>query len=106
VGTAAWFGQLRRRDAWIARQRGFGHGAGRNGRLYGAVTTATLPRVANPGTTRGGLAADRRAPHVCAFSFLEILKNSFPHKKSRYKVKKNLRNFLKVGNQVWNTFHH
>jgi hypothetical protein len=65
-----------------------------------------LPRAANPGAARGGLAADKRAPHVSVFPFSEILKNSCPHKKNRYKVRKNLRKFLKVGNHIWNTFHH
>jgi hypothetical protein len=58
------------------------------------------PRAANLGAARGGLAAGRRAPHVSAFPFSEILKNGFPHKKNSYKERKNLRKFLRVGNQI------
>jgi hypothetical protein len=61
---------------------------------------AVPPRAANLGAARGGLAASRRAPHVSAFPFLEILKNGFPHKKNSYKERKNLRKFLRVGNQI------
>jgi hypothetical protein len=67
-------------------------------RLYGTGAMALPPRAANPGVARGGLAADKRAPYVSDFPFSEILENSFPLKKNRYKVRKNLRKFLKIGN--------
>jgi hypothetical protein len=60
--------------------------------------TVVPRRAANPGTARGGLADDRRAPPICAFPFFEILKNSLPHKKNSNKVRKNLRKFLRAGN--------
>jgi hypothetical protein len=75
-------------------------------RLYGTGAMAVPPRAVNPGAVRGGLAADTRARRVSAFPFSEILKNGFPHKKNSYKERKNPRTFLRVGNQIWNTFHH
>jgi hypothetical protein len=74
---------------------GFGHGM----HLWRGAT-AVLPRAANPGATCGGLAADRRASPISAFLFSEILENSFLHKKNGYKERKNLRKFLRVGNQI------
>jgi hypothetical protein len=68
--------------------------------------TVVPRRAANPGAAHGGLAADRWAPPVSAFHVSEILKNSLPHKKNSNKVRKNLRKFLRVGNQIWNTFYH
>jgi hypothetical protein len=58
------------------------------GRLYGAGVTAVPPRVANPGAVHGSLAADKWTPHVSAFPFSKILKNSFSHKKNGCKVSK------------------
>jgi hypothetical protein len=98
IALSAWHAQTREE----LRTRG----PVRTGRLYGVGATAMPPRAANPGAVRGGLANDKRAPHVSTFPFSEILKNSFPHKKNRYKLRKNLRKFLKVGNRIWNTFHH
>jgi hypothetical protein len=94
-------------SAWRARTQEelWTRGPVKMGHLYGTGTMAVPPRAANPGAARGGVAADKRAPHVSAFPFSEILKDSFPHKKNRYKVRKNLRKFLKVGNLIWNTFH-
>jgi hypothetical protein len=61
--------------AWHARTRGRSEREPvGTGSLYGAGATAMPPRPANPG-------ANKRAPHVSAFPFLEILKNSFPQKK-------------------------
>jgi hypothetical protein len=77
-----------------------------------AVRTRLIPRTRH----RPGQPIRARRPmtewltggsHSSAlFPFSKILENSFPHKKNRYKVRKNLRKFLKVGNQIWNTFHH
>jgi hypothetical protein len=53
---------------------------------------------------RATLWLTRWVPLVSPFPFSEILENSFSHKKNRYKVRKNLRKFRKVGNQIWNTF--
>jgi hypothetical protein len=75
-------------------------------RLYRTGAIAVPPWAANPGAARGGLAADRRAPHVSAFPFLKILKNGFLHKKNRYKERKNPKKILRIGKQIWNTFHH
>jgi hypothetical protein len=47
-----------------------------------------LTREANPGVVRGGLAADRRAPHDSTFPFSEILKNGLLHKNNSYKERK------------------
>jgi hypothetical protein len=58
-------------------------------------------------TSRPGIglrATDPRAPHVSGFQFSEKLKNLFPHKKNRYKVRKNLEKIKEVGNPIWNTF--
>jgi hypothetical protein len=88
-----------------ARQRRDAQTAGRRLRIapaWNELWTARRLYVA----VRGGLAADRRAPPVSAFPFSEILENGFPHKKNSYKESKNLRKFLRVGNQIWNTFHH
>jgi hypothetical protein len=63
------------------------------------------PRAANLGAVHGGLAADKRAPHVSPFPFVRNTQNSFPPKKNTYKVRKNLRKFVMVGNEIWNTFH-
>jgi hypothetical protein len=58
-------------------------------------------------TARGGLAADRRAPLVNIFPFFRNTRNwPSAQKKMATRRGKNLRKFLKVGNQIWNTFHH
>jgi hypothetical protein len=62
------------------------------------------PQPANPGEARGSLAADRQAPHISAFPISENFKNLLSTQENRYKVRKNLRKFLRVGNQIWNTF--
>jgi hypothetical protein len=77
-----------------------GHGAPL---WHGAI--AVPPRAANPGAVRGGLAADMR-PHMSAnFKYQKNLKISSPHKKNRYKVRKNLKKLMVVVNPIWNTFH-
>jgi hypothetical protein len=74
------------------------------GRLYGAGVIAVPPRAANPGKARGGLAADRR-PHMSVnFKYQKNSKNSSPHKKNRYKVRKNLGKLMEVGNPIWRNF--
>jgi hypothetical protein len=66
-------------------------------------TRAPPSRPANHGVASGDRVADWWVPHISPFS---ILKNIFLHKKNRYIVRKHLTKFLKVGNQIWNTFHH
>jgi hypothetical protein len=44
-------------------------------------------------------------PATAIFQFLKTSKITFLHKKNRYKVRKNLRKFMEVGNEIWNTFH-
>jgi hypothetical protein len=39
------------------------------------------------------------------FQFQKTSQITFPHKKNRYKVRKNLRKFMEVGNEIWNIFH-
>jgi hypothetical protein len=56
-----------------------------------------------PGTEETPLTG---GPHVSAiFQFQKTSKITFPHKKNRYKVRENLRKFMEVGNDIWNTFH-
>jgi hypothetical protein len=43
---------------------------------------AVPPRAANPGAARGGLATDRRPPHVSEFQISEKPENFLPHKKN------------------------
>jgi hypothetical protein len=38
------------------------------------------------------------------FQFQKTSKITFPHKKNRYKVRKNLSKFMEVGDEIWNTF--
>jgi hypothetical protein len=46
-----------------------------------------------------------REPHTSVVSKLsEKLKNLFPHKKNRYKVRKNLEKIKEVGNLIWSNF--
>jgi hypothetical protein len=96
--------------ARTAGRGGFGQRRGDTGPVgHGAPlwrgVTAVLPRAANLGTARGGLAADMR-PHMSAnFKYQKNSKNSSPHKKNRYKVRKNLGKLTEVGNLIWNTFH-
>jgi hypothetical protein len=86
--------------AWRLRTEARGHGA-----PLWRGTTAVPPRAANPGAARGGLAADMR-PHMSAnFKYQKNSKISSPHKKNRYKVRKNLEKLMEVGNPIWNTFH-
>jgi hypothetical protein len=73
-----------------ARTRGRSAGQTRASLWCGA--TAVPPRAANPGAARGGLATDRRPPHVSEFQISEKPENFLPHKKNRYKVRKNLGN--------------
>jgi hypothetical protein len=68
-------------------------------------TRAAPPRPANQGVASGDRVAYRWVP-LASFPFPEIPKNRFPCKKYVYKVRKNLRKFLKVVNKIWNTFYH
>jgi hypothetical protein len=68
--------------------------------------TAVPPQAANPGAAHGGLATDRRPPHVREFQISEKPEDFLPHKKNRYKVRKNLGKLMEVGNHIWNTFHY
>jgi hypothetical protein len=58
--------------------------------------------TSGPGT--GLRATDQRAPHVRGFQISGKLKNLFPHRKNRYKVRKNLRKIMEVGNKIWSNF--
>jgi hypothetical protein len=86
--AAALLAEEQRRDR-IARRRGvlryrrsFGHRAGRNSRcLYGTGAMAVPPGASNPSGMCDSLSADRRAPHVSAFPFSEILKIAFRKRK-------------------------
>jgi hypothetical protein len=55
--------------------------------------------TSGPGT--GLRATDQRFPHVRGFQISRKLKNIFPHKKNRYKERKNLRKIMEVGNPIW-----
>jgi hypothetical protein len=56
------------------------------------------------GPSPGLRATDLRAPHISGFQFSEKLKNLFPDKKNRYKVRKNLEKIKEVGNPIWSNF--
>jgi hypothetical protein len=56
------------------------------------------------GPDTGLRAIDPRAPHISGFQFSEKLKNLFPHKKNRYKVRKNLEKIKEVENRIWSNF--
>jgi hypothetical protein len=73
------------RGARTRAGRPVGHGAS----LWRGATEVP-PRAANPGAPRGGLATDRRPPHVSEFQISEKPEDFLPHKKNRYKVRKNL----------------
>jgi hypothetical protein len=62
--------------------------------------------MANLGATPCDAVADRWVPLVSPFSFSKNFENRFPLKEKRYKVRKLLRKFVEVGNEIWNTFHH
>jgi hypothetical protein len=47
------------------------------------------------------LAPLTRGPLTSRFQIFRKLKNPFPHKKNRYKVRKNLGKFKEVGNPIW-----
>jgi hypothetical protein len=66
---------------------------------------AVPPWPVSPGAARGSLAVDKQAPRASDFPISENRKITFPHKKNRYKVSKNLRKIMEVGNEIWNTFH-
>jgi hypothetical protein len=86
--------------AWRLQTEARGHGAP----LWRSATEVP-PRAANPGAACGGLATDMR-PHMSAnFKYQKNSKISSPHKKNRYKVRKNLAKLMEVGNPIWNTFH-
>jgi hypothetical protein len=89
-----------------ARTRGRSDtGPGGHGAPLWHGATAVPPRAANPGVASCGLAADMR-PHMSAnLKYQKNSKISSPHKKNRYKVRKNLRKLMEVGNPIWNTFH-
>jgi hypothetical protein len=64
---------------WCGSNTGDGRNgaACRDGAFKARVRWVVLPWAANPGVARGGLAADKRAPHVSAFPFSEIPKIAF-----------------------------
>jgi CelD/BcsL family acetyltransferase involved in cellulose biosynthesis len=48
---------------------------------------------------------NRWDPAAAIFQFPKTSKIPFLRKKNRYKVRKNLRKIMEVGNEIWNTFH-
>jgi hypothetical protein len=106
-----WGGEPRTGRAREARG-GFGPRPDHGGALMAWRTCGGRGRSSAPGRRRhptsgpgtGLRATDPRAPHVSGFQFLEKVKNLFPHKKNRYKVRKNLKQTKEVGNPIWNTF--
>jgi hypothetical protein len=82
-----------------------GHGAGRNGsRSERGAFMAQARWQCRPGQP---IRAPTSRPHTLAlFLFQKYSKITFRRRKNGYKVRKNLRKFLKVGNQIQNTFHH
>jgi hypothetical protein len=78
-----------------------GHGGQDGRRFYGACATAVALWATNQGMARGGLAADRRVPHVSDFfHFQKFPKNGFLCLKNRYIVRENPGKFMFVGNQI------
>jgi hypothetical protein len=66
---------------------------------------AAPPRSANR-SAKMATAQLTDGPHATEiFQFQKTSKITFPHKKNRYKVRKNLRKFMEVRNDTWNTFH-
>jgi hypothetical protein len=92
-----WGGEPRTGRAREARG-GFGRVPTTAGALMAWRTRGGRGRSSAPGGQRhptsgpgtGLRATDPRAPHVSGFQFSEKLKNLFPQKKNRYKVRKNL----------------
>jgi hypothetical protein len=83
---------------------GFGQRCADTGHLYSTANSSAAPGSQSR-CARGGLAADMR-PHMSTnFKYQKNSKISSPHKKNRYKVRKNLENLMEVGNPIWNTFH-
>jgi hypothetical protein len=110
VPTAA-LGQQWGGEPWTGRAReargGFGPRPDRGGALMAWCTRGGRGRSSAPGGRRhptSGPGTGLRAPHVSGFQFSEKLKNLFPHKKNRYKVRKNLEKIKEVVNTIWNTF--
>jgi hypothetical protein len=74
------------------------------GELYaGACGRRVPPTMANGSTTPGDRVTDRWALRESDFQISEKTQNPFPLK-NRYKVRKNMEKFMKVGNPIWNTF--
>jgi hypothetical protein len=77
------------------------HGKRRSRRPVGPRWTTTPD--SGPGAEETPLTV---GPHMSAiFQFQKTSKITFPHKKNRYNVRKNLRKIMEVGNDIWNTFH-
>jgi hypothetical protein len=74
----------------------------RGERSRGSAPGGRCHLTSGPGT--GLRATNQRAPHVRGFQISGKLKNTFPHKKNRYKVRKNLRKIMEVGNPIWRNF--
>jgi hypothetical protein len=74
----------------------------RGKRSRGSAPGGRCHPTSGPGT--GLRATNQRAPHVRGFQISGKLKNTFPHKKNRYKVRKNLRKIMEVGNPIWRNF--
>jgi hypothetical protein len=64
----------------------------------GAEAPTGGPRRGNRQLTDGSLVS-------AIFQFQKTSKITFPHKKNRYKVRKNLGKFMEVEDEIWNTFH-
>jgi hypothetical protein len=65
----------------------------------------TPPTTASQGMARSSLENDMRAPCGRFPRFKNKPLNCFPCDKNRYNVRKNPGNFVKVENEIWNTFH-
>jgi hypothetical protein len=66
---------------------------------HGGCSTPVLARHLATKSPTGG-------PHASViFKFQKNSKIAFRSKKNRYKVRKNMGKFMKVGNPIWNTFY-
>jgi hypothetical protein len=70
-----------------------------------ARRVALPPRPVSPGTTRGGLATDRRAPRASDFPISKNLENHLSAQEKYIQGEEKSEKIMEVGNEIWKTFH-
>jgi hypothetical protein len=108
LGVSGWGGRLSGRGHSAVRTAPLWRGAWQCRPCQRSVAQHMAPGgrcrlTGGPASASGPLRSGTHA--IAIFLIQKTSKINFLHKKNRYKVREDLRKFLKVGNEIRNTFH-